>query len=108
VKHAPIAALLPKIAVQVEQDLTAMYPSAWPARLAITLRDGTVMRGESRFPRGNPENPVSTPELEEKFVGLVSPLYGDAIAERALAVVRSMPGRADMATAFDDMNQIIT
>ncbi len=89
--------------VTVEQDLTNMYPAAWPARVAVTLRDGKVLRGESRFPRGNPENPVSTAELEEKFVRLVGPRYGDAVAERALAVVRSITTRADMATAFNDI-----
>jgi len=98
-----MSALLSNTRVTVEQDLTDMYPAAWPARVAVTLRDGKVLRGASKFPRGNPENPVSTAELEEKFVRLVGPRYGDAVAERALAVVRSIANRADMATAFNDI-----
>ncbi len=52
--------------------------------------DGTTLRGASDYPRGNPENPVSTDTLEEKFVELVAPRLGDAFAQRALATVRSL------------------
>ncbi len=48
-------------------------PAAWPARLTVTLarRHGAARR-EPIIPRGNPENPVSTAELEEKFLSLVA------------------------------------
>jgi 2-methylcitrate dehydratase PrpD len=98
-----IAELLGRTQVAVADDLTAMYPAAWPTRVSVVMNDGRVLRGESSFPRGNPENPVGTAELEEKFVRLVGPRYGDAIAERALAIVRSIIERADMATAFSDI-----
>ncbi len=42
------------------------------------------MRGVNDYPRGNPENPVSTETLEDKFVGLVAPRYGEAFALRAV------------------------
>ena len=100
VAEPAIAALLPRIRVSVREDLTRAYPARWPTNVVVTLRDGSVERGIADFPRGNPENPVSTETLEDKFVGLVGPRYGDAFALRALHAVRSLNECSDVATAF--------
>ncbi|HEY8596876.1 MAG TPA: MmgE/PrpD family protein [Thermomicrobiales bacterium] len=85
-----LAALLRRTSVAVAPDLTARYPARWPARVALTLADGTTVEGGADFPRGNPENPVPPAVLEEKFRGLVTPGYGAALAERAIAAVREL------------------
>jgi 2-methylcitrate dehydratase PrpD len=95
-----IAALLARTTVTVADDLTAKYPAAWPTRIAITLRDGTELRAASDFPVGNPENPVSTAQLEKKFTDLVAPRWGASASSRALDVVHSLESIDDMATAF--------
>jgi 2-methylcitrate dehydratase PrpD len=94
-----IAALLEKTTVTVAPDLTANYPRAWPTRLTMTLADGTELHGASDFPVGNPENPVSTTQLEEKFTGLVAPRWGDDAAERAIEIVHTLES-FDMSKAF--------
>jgi 2-methylcitrate dehydratase PrpD len=99
----PSKSLLDRMRVTVADDLTAKYPAAWPARLTITLRDGTCVTGSADYPRGNPENPVSTADLEEKFQGLVSPVFGAGTAHRALAALRSMENCADMADTFSTL-----
>jgi 2-methylcitrate dehydratase PrpD len=96
VRDAAIAKLLAKTRVTVADDLTAKYPAAWPARVAITLVDGTVLRGASDFPRGNPENPVSTAGLEEKFTSLVAARFGEDAARRAIAKIRGIETCEDM------------
>lgn len=103
VRHAAIAALLSRVQVSVADDLTAKYPAAWPTRIAIELADGTVLRGAADFPRGNPENPVSTEELEAKFVALVAPRFGAEVAQRVIALVHSLDASDDMATLFPDL-----
>jgi 2-methylcitrate dehydratase PrpD len=103
VRDAAIATLLQRTRVVVADDLSAKYPAAWPTRLAVTLRNGETVRGASDFPRGNPENPVSTPALEQKFMALVTPRFGDAVAERAVRAIRDIESCADMASAFHDL-----
>jgi 2-methylcitrate dehydratase PrpD len=103
VRQRDIAALLERTTVIVADDLTAMYPAAWPTRLTITLNDGTTLRGASDYPVGNPENPVSTAQLEDKFRALVVPRWRADFAERALATVRSLESVGDMATAFRNL-----
>ena len=85
-----IAAMLDRIEVTVAPHLTAKYPAAWPARLTLTLANGDALRGEADFPRGNPENPVSTQELEAKFRALVSPRFGPETAQAAIDSVASL------------------
>jgi 2-methylcitrate dehydratase PrpD len=96
-------ALLQKTQVRVAEDLTAKYPAAWPARVKITLDDGAVLTGASDYPRGNPENPVSTAELETKFTSLVEPRFGAPTAQRALETIHSIEDIEDMATAFSNL-----
>jgi 2-methylcitrate dehydratase PrpD len=97
------AALLERTTVVVADDLTAKYPFAWPTRVRITLTDGTTLTGAADFPVGNPENPVSTPQLEEKFMGLVAPRWGHDAATRAVKLVHRLPTIRDMNTPFREI-----
>jgi 2-methylcitrate dehydratase PrpD len=102
VRHAGIASLLPRVRITVENELTDKYPAAWPTRITITLKDGSVLSGASDYPRGNPENPVSTETLEEKFFGLVEPRFGADLARLAIKNVRDLESCSDMALFFRD------
>ena len=103
VQRASIAALIGRTCVTVAQDLTAKYPDAWPARLTVTLDDGTVLRHAGDFPRGNPENPVPDSVLEEKFVSLVGARFDAETAHRSLDAARSLKTCGDMAEVFCDL-----
>jgi 2-methylcitrate dehydratase PrpD len=103
VRDASMAALLQRTLVTVDDNLTAKYPSAWPARLSVTLDDGMVLSGAEDYPRGNPENPVSTATLEEKFTSLVESHVGPDVVRRALAAVQSVGSCRDVSTVFRDL-----
>jgi 2-methylcitrate dehydratase PrpD len=102
VRHDAIAALLSRIQVCVAPDLSAKYPAAWPTRLRIETSDGPLC-GSSDFPRGNPENPVTTQELADKFVALVAPRFGSHRAELGPQLVRQVQTCGDMATWLADL-----
>jgi 2-methylcitrate dehydratase PrpD len=92
--------LLDRVAITVAPDLTARYPGEWGTRIAFTRRDGPVEQLSAAFPRGNPENPVSTEVLENKLRLIVAPRYGAGVAERAIGAVNGLERCHDMATAF--------
>jgi 2-methylcitrate dehydratase PrpD len=100
VREGDLAALLQRTRVTVADDLTNRYPASWPARLTLTLTDGSVVRSSSDYPKGNPENPVSTDHLEEKFTALVGSRVGVETAEVALRAVRGLETSSDMAETF--------
>ena len=97
---AAAAALLGRTHTTVRDELTARYPAAWPATVRLRLNDGSVLTGSADFPRGNPENPVSTAVLEEKFERLVEPRWGAAVTRRALSTVREIGSCPDVARAI--------
>jgi 2-methylcitrate dehydratase PrpD len=100
VREPSIARMLPRIRVTVADDLTARYPAAWPARVTLTLADGSRLCDRSDYPRGNPENPISTTALEDKLVGLVSPRFGSGCADAALAAIAALPDSPDVSRLF--------
>lgn len=97
VREPAIAAFLPRVAIRVDPDLTAAYPAKWPARLAVTLTDGRVLRAEGDYPRGNAENPAPLAELRAKAHALIAPRYGDATADAVLDAVLAMDAVPDVA-----------
>ena len=98
-----IAALLPRVRIVVSDELTARYPGAWPSRIRLTLKDGRALSGGTGHPHGNPENPVSTAELREKFRTLIEPRFGSGVADRGLDAVKQITHISDMANAFSNL-----
>jgi 2-methylcitrate dehydratase PrpD len=98
-----VRSLLERIRVVVDPELTARYPSEWGTRIRFTRRDGAAVELAAAFPRGNPENPVSTALLEDKFRELVTPGAGAPATDRALRAVHGLEEYADLATAFRDL-----
>ncbi len=92
-----IARLLAQTTIRVNDELTARYPGAWPARLVIETTDGRTLRAGGDYPRGNPEAPATTAALEAKAKSLIAPLYGDAAADRIIATIAHMDDVPDMA-----------
>ncbi|MGE7623206.1 MmgE/PrpD family protein [Viridibacillus sp. NPDC096237] len=73
--HDPtIQAILEKIEVQVDKKVDAAYPKEWGANLSIHFTDGSIYKAKTRYPVGDPENPVSTETLVEKFMTLTNEL----------------------------------
>ncbi|PYR67634.1 MAG: MmgE/PrpD family protein [Acidobacteria bacterium] len=99
VSNPAVSELLRRTRVSAADDLTAKYPASWPARLAVETTDG-VERASSEFPKGHPERPVSTAELEQKFTTLVASRFGRQIAEAMLGALHSIGDCGDMAMVF--------
>ncbi len=96
VQHSAIAQLLKRIHVRVAPDVTERYPAEWGTRVRFTDRLARTEERSAAFPRGNPENPVSTSGLRAKFSDLVVPRFGEGAAARALQWVDTLPGAGDM------------
>jgi 2-methylcitrate dehydratase PrpD len=55
------------ISLQVDPELTSLYPQKWPSRVDIEMANGKKYEGYSEYPKGDPENPFSEKELVDKF-----------------------------------------
>jgi 2-methylcitrate dehydratase PrpD len=89
VRSPQIRQFLPKVALVKDQRIEESFPREWPARVEILLTNGTRHEKFLRYPKGDPENPLSWQEMKGKFRSLAggafSPAQCDQILERAAA-----------------------
>lgn len=83
--NSQVQALTKKIIVEEDSEMTAAFPEKTIATAEIVLKDGSVLRGESVLPKGEPENPLSLEEVIEKFSALAS--YGGKTEEQISQIV---------------------
>jgi 2-methylcitrate dehydratase PrpD len=70
-RHDPVAReLAARVKLVVADDLDALHPQKWPSRIRVKTKAGQEYNHYVEYPKGDPENPVSAPELEEKFFDL--------------------------------------
>lgn len=82
-----IRSLLKKVEIIDDPDLSPLYPEKFPARVIVTLDDGSSCEATFMYPKGDPNNPLSGDELITKFRDNVAGVLPEARAERLLSVV---------------------
>lgn len=65
-----ILAVIPKVRWEADPEDDKNYPDCYSASVTIKTRDGKQHKSRAEFPKGDPENPVTQEELEQKFVNL--------------------------------------
>ena len=101
IRNPELIQMMPKIRIQADPELSAMYPRKWPARVAIVKSNGQHLTGAVTYPKGDPENPLSESEVIAKFKaltrGLITDDWADTLCERVLALDRL----SDVSTFFN-------
>ena len=78
----PIAReLAQRVSVVEDPELTAMMPAQRPAKVKITLKDGSVLKAQTFTNKGDTEDPYSSEELRAKYFELMDPAWGRNIAD---------------------------
>ncbi|OWW02365.1 protein involved in propionate catabolism [Rhizobium sp. R72] len=80
-----VTALAGRIRLQSARDYAASFPAGTPARVTMRAR-GRSETIEVLYPRGEPQNPLSAEELQEKFLTLSSALGRDQASDVSAAV----------------------
>jgi len=88
IQNPAISQLAQKVKVQADQELSSLVPGLRPAILKITTQDDQAYQVRIDLPKGEPENPLSIKELEQKFFSHA--IYGGRSLSQAEAIVRSI------------------
>lgn len=73
-----IQGVLPKIKGEASQEFEKMFPEKQPSRVKIRLKDGQEFAAQLDFPKGDPREPMSEQDLDNKFKGLSSDLLSES------------------------------
>ena len=74
IKDSNLYNLMQKIEVRLDDEYTRAYPEAYPCRIEVTTRSGNRHVRETQYAKGQPKNPMSDKEIEEKFRRLAEPV----------------------------------
>lgn len=80
--------LTQKVEVVEDENLTEQSPAVRGAKVTIYLKDGGVFEALCLYPKGEPENPLTQEELDEKFRGLA--MYGGMTIEDCNQVIAEL------------------
>jgi 2-methylcitrate dehydratase PrpD len=74
--HDPeVRELMAKVTYTRDPELEKNYPKEWPAWVRVSLKDDREISAHVRFPKGDPENPLSWEELSEKYTALAGVVW---------------------------------
>jgi 2-methylcitrate dehydratase PrpD len=94
VRNPAVLALAQRVSVTEDPAMTRRLPYERPARVVITLTDGSTLVGEAGVNRGDAAAPYSRAELATKFMDLTSRVWPAAHAQRVLDATLAL-GKGD-------------
>lgn len=83
-----VAEFRAKVRMELDPEVDGAYPRRWLGRVEVTTLDGRTLRGALDEPKGDPGNPLSRAELEDKarrlarFSGAADAAETDALIAR--------------------------
>lgn len=79
-----IRALMPRIHLKADPELTSKFPNIRAARVKVHLKTGVVLEHLQPYRIGDPESPLSDQQISDKFLELASLVLSDQQAKLLL------------------------
>ena len=77
-----IRAQLKKVEVVADPEIEKVFPALQRVIVVITLTDGRSFTEQLDYPKGDPRNPLTDPEIEEKFAALAEGVLSKPAQQR--------------------------
>jgi 2-methylcitrate dehydratase PrpD len=94
-----------RITLRADPELEKDFPRKWPSAVEVRTKDGRVLTHSRDLPRGEPEDPFSTHEVEEKFHALASSALGEGPRRELLELIHTLPERDSLTDLFTHLGQ---
>jgi len=92
---------LNKVVVVADPEIEAVFPELQRVIVTITTTDGRELTKQLDFPKGDPRNPLSDAEIEEKFDALSSPSFSEEARQRIKDAVWNLENAASISGLMD-------
>jgi 2-methylcitrate dehydratase PrpD len=87
IKEPRVQAFMKRVTLESDPGFNQKYPGTLAAELEIKTKDGKRYQGESIYPKGHPQNPMTDEEIQEKFRRLALNTLDRAQTERIIETV---------------------
>lgn len=96
IRSPRVQRMMSRVALERDERLEETFPREWPARVAIQLAGGHIYEKFVRYPKGDPENPLTWEEMTAKFRSLATSVLPPDRCDRIAAQITSA-GPAEIA-----------
>jgi 2-methylcitrate dehydratase PrpD len=80
-RDADVVAFRDKVTMQLDAEVDSAYPARWIGKVTVETLDGQRFDGRVDEPKGDPDNTLSRPELEDKALRLAAYREGASASE---------------------------
>src|ERR1051326_3942129 len=87
IRDAQIRAQLKKVVVVADPEIEKVFPALQRVVVTIRTTDGREFTKQFDYPKGDPRNPLTDHEIEEKFSALASPIMSKAAQKKIMKAV---------------------
>ena len=87
IMHPAIRAQLNKIVVTADPEVEKLFPALQRVMVTITTTDRRELRHQLDYPKGDPRNPLTDKEIEEKFESLAAPVLTAGARRKAIDAI---------------------
>jgi 2-methylcitrate dehydratase PrpD len=77
-----------KVAMRLDEEVDTAYPKRWIGKVEVETADGRKLFQRVDTPKGDPDNTLSRPELEDKAIRLAQYAGGASEAEMRAVIAR--------------------
>jgi len=102
-KDPRIFEVIDKIKGEPSIEFEKMFPAKQPSKVVITTKNGEQYSEYLEYPKGDPREPMTMEDLENKFNSLAS----DKFNESELSELKELIFNCDKHSARDFMNQLV-
>ncbi|MCA1645294.1 MAG: MmgE/PrpD family protein [Chloroflexi bacterium] len=96
-----IRALMARTCVQHDAQVEAQFPAQVGGRVTVGTQSGKSLSSFVPIPKGEPENPLTLPDLKAKFNGLVEPHIGAEQAAELFGWILDLEQQLSISAYFD-------
>jgi 2-methylcitrate dehydratase len=89
-----IRAQLNKIVVVADPEIEKVFPALQRVVVTVQTTDGREFSKQLDYPKGDPRNPLTDKEVEEKFEALAEPVMTPAARRRAMDAIWNLENQA--------------
>jgi 2-methylcitrate dehydratase PrpD len=89
IRSSQITEVMNKVILTRDSEIEKAFPQEWPARVTIYATGGRAYESFVRYPKGDPENPLTWEEMAEKFRSLAGVVLPASQCDEIIAHVRT-------------------
>jgi len=82
-----IRAQLKKVEVVADPEIEKVFPALQRVIVNITIKDGSVFTKQLDYPKGDPRNPLTDAEIEEKFSALAEGVLSEKAQKKLIDAI---------------------